>query len=366
MRLLCSVFFLMIYSELAAQDLQYVFRAGDHGYNCFRIPAIVKTNSGALLAFAEARKNGCGDAGDIDLVLRRSVDNGRTWSAMQIVWDDADNTCGNPSPVVDALTGKIVLLSTWNLGTDHEPMIINQTSADSRRIFVLQSTDDGVSWSLPKEITKDVKRPNWTWYATGPVNGIQIKYGKFKGRLIIPCDHIEAETKKYFSHTVHSDDGGETWKLGGTTPSDQVNESTIAEIGRGRLLLNMRNYNPLRVRQTSVSRNGGETWSALTPDTNLIEPVCQASLIRLDDRKKTVLAFSNPANAKKRAEMTVRISYDKGKTWPKRRIIWFGPAAYSNLVLTAEGNIACLFEGGIKSAYEGIAFTLLGTFIDDN
>lgn len=356
MRLALFFIVLNLFSFVHAQDLHYLFTAGENGYKCFRIPAIVKTNKGILLAFAEARKNGCGDAGDIDLVMRRSNDDGKTWSAMQIVWDDGGNTCGNPAPVVDRRTGKVLLLSTWNLGTDHEPMIIDQTSKDTRRIFVLSSSDDGSSWSPAREITDNVKLKDWTWYATGPVNGIQVLNGKYKNRLIIPCDHIEARTKKYFSHTIHSDDGGETWKLGGSTPSDQVNESTIAELKKGKLLLNMRNYNQLRARQTSTSSDGGETWSALMSDTSLIEPICQASLLRLGN-KNPVLAFSNPANTKQRVGMTIKFSYDLGRTWTGKLVLWEGPAAYSNLVQLEDGRLACFFEGGKRSAYEGIAFT---------
>lgn len=363
MRILILIGLFLFLQGTQAQEFNYIYRAGDNGYACFRIPAIVKTNAGTLLAFAEARKTGCGDAGDIDLVLRRSEDNGKTWLPMQIVWNDADNTCGNPAPVVDQKTGKIILLSTWNLGADHEPMIINQISKNTRRIYVMNSIDDGRSWSTAKDITNDVKLPNWTWYATGPVNGIQIQKGKYKGRLIIPCDHIEAGTKKYFSHTIHSDDGGDNWELGGSTPTDQVNESTIAELDKGRLLLNMRNYNQQRVRQTSISTTGGESWSSLTPDTGLIEPVCQASLLRLSNKKKTILAFSNPASTSKRAGMTVRLSYDLGKTWTMSKLLWSGPSAYSNLVQLSSGQLACFFEAGIKSAYEGITFQILDTFI---
>lgn len=339
-----------------SQDLSYIFKPGDYGYACFRIPAIIKTNTGTLLAFAEARKDGCGDAGNIDLVLRRSHDGGQTWSVLQVIWDDENNTCGNPAPVLDQQTGNIFLLSTWNLGTDHEPMIIDQTSKNTRRVFVLRSTDDGQSWSAAKEITAAVKLPNWTWYATGPVNGIQVKKGRYKGRMIIPCDHIEAGSKKYFSHTIHSDDGGETWVLGGSTPTDQVNESTIAEIAKGKLLLNMRNYNQQRVRQTATSSDGGETWSALQPDTSLIEPVCQASLIRLEGQRNVHLAFSNPAHTSKRVGLTVRYSFDQGRSWPVKKLFWEGPSAYSNLVQLSSGSIGCLFEAGLRSAYEGIAF----------
>lgn len=365
MRYILFIVGIAIVNSSVAQALNYLYKAGDNGYACFRIPAIIKTKSGVLLAFAEARKNGCGDAGNIDLVLRRSVDQGKTWSPIQVVWDDADNTCGNPAPVVDQQTGKIILLSTWNLGEDHEPAIIQQTSKNTRRIFVLYSTDEGNSWTSAKEITAEVKRPSWTWYATGPVNGIQILQGKYKGRLVIPCDHIEAASKKYFSHIIHSDDGGEHWTLGGSTPTDQVNESTIAELKKGRLLLNMRNYTQQRVRQTSISKDGGQRWSPLIPDTTLIEPICQASLLRLDYPKKTILAFSNPANAKQRAGMTVRLSYDFGRSWLKSKQIWMGPSAYSNLVHLSNGELACFFEAGIKSAYEGIAFTILDNFIAD-
>ncbi len=340
-----------------SQDLNYLFKPGDEGYRCFRIPAVVATKNGTLLAFAEARTFNCGDAGDIDLVVKRSEDGGKTWSKLMLVWDDGANTCGNPAPVVDQKTGKVVLLSTWNLGTDHEPQIINGTSKDTRRIFVLSSVDDGISWSAPKEVTKDVKLPEWTWYATGPGNGIQIRSGKYKGRLVVPCDHIEAGSKKYFSHTIHSDDGGLSWTLGGTTPADGVNESTVAELPKGVLLLNMRNYSPARIRQTSVSKDGGASWSALQGDSALIEPVCQASMLWYNHKgRKPFLAFANPASAVSRTNMTVRISYDKGKTWALSQTLHNGPSAYSNLVILPNGNLACYFEAGKKGPYEGIVF----------
>lgn len=340
-----------------AQELSHLFRSGEEGYKCFRIPAIVTTGEGTVLAFAEGRKNGCGDTGNIDLVVKRSEDGGITWSALSVVWDDGDNVCGNPAPVADRKTGNIILLSTWNLGSDHESQIIDGTSRDTRRIFALTSTDDGRSWSAAKEITRTVKRPDWTWYATGPVNGIQVGKGKYKGRLVIPCDHIEAGTKKYFSHTIHSDDGGATWSLGGSTPADQVNESTVAELPGGRLMLNMRNYTSVRIRQTSVSSDGGESWSALKGDTALIEPVCQASLLSYKPRfRRPVLAFSNPASQASRTSMTVRISIDGGESWKLKQVIHDGPAAYSNLVALPNGNLACLYEAGIRSPYEGIVF----------
>jgi sialidase-1 len=343
-----------------AQELNYLFKPGDHGYKCFRIPAVVRSKSGTILAFAEARKNHCGDADDIDLVMRSSSDGGKTWSPLSIVWDDGGNTCGNPAPVVDEKNGRIVLLSTWNLGGDHEPQIINQKSKDTRRIFVMHSDNEGKNWTKPREITTSVKKTDWTWYATGPCNGIQIRKGTNAGRLVIPCDHIEAGSKKYFSHAIYSDDGGNNWKLGGSTPTDQVNECTVAELPKGKLLLNMRNYNQIRFRQTSLSEDGGNTWSALRQDTSLPEPVCQASLIRLwSAGRKPVLAFSNPADQKSRVGMTVRWSLDEGNTWAASKLVHAGPSAYSNLVELSGKHLGLLFEGGVASAYEGIAWTIL-------
>ena len=339
------------------QELNHLYKAGEEGYTCFRIPAIVTTTNGTLLAFAEARRNGCGDAGDIDLVVKRSSDNGKTWSKLSMVWNDSTNTCGNPAPVVDQKTGKIILLSTWNLGTDHEKDIIAKTSKDTRRVFVLSSSDDGQSWSTAKEITADVKKDNWTWYATGPGNGIQIRSGKNKGRLVIACDHIEADTKKNFSHSIYSDNGGINWKLGGTTPTDKLNESTVAELPKGVLMLNMRNAGPSRFRQVSLSKDGGDSWSEVKSDTALIEPVCQGNLLWYKyKRKKPFLVFSNPANQKARTTMTVRISYDKGKTWKLQNVLHEGPAAYSNLVVLPNGNLGCFYEAGNAKPYEGIVF----------
>ncbi|MCU0374289.1 MAG: glycoside hydrolase [Chitinophagaceae bacterium] len=337
-----------------AQENSFVFKNGESGYNCFRIPAIVKTTKGNLLAFAEGRKKGCGDTGYIDLVLKRSADGGKTWGNLQVVWTDSGNTCGNPAPVVDKQSGDIILLSTWNLGEDEEWEIIAGKSKSSRRIFVIRSANEGLNWTAPVEITSNVKNDNWTWYATGPVNGIQLNDARFKNRLIIPCDHIEAGSKKYFSHVIYSDDGGYNWKLGGTTPTDLVNECTVAELPNGRLLLNMRNYGNQRVRQTALSLDGGLSWSALQPDSALIEPVCQASLLGFYYKKQFILAFSNPADAKIRKQLTLKLSYNAGKTWLFEQILHSGPAAYSNLCRVNKNTLGCLYEGGNTNPYEGI------------
>lgn len=343
-------------------DLDYIFESGKDGYTCFRIPSMIQTDTGVLLAFAEGRKGGCSDTGNIDLVLKRSNDGGKTWSKLEVIWNDGENTCGNPAPVVDKASGELFLLSTWNLGSDHEREIINGESKDTRRVFVLSSKNEGKSWSRPKEITEHVKQANWTWYATGPVSGIQLERGQFKGRLVIPCDYVESETKKGGSHVIYSDDQGKTWALGGVVPGYNLNESTVAELSDGRLMLNMRNYGSAdRTRKVSVSEDGGVSWTPAFDDEKLIEPVCQGSLVAhaLPGDGKNLLVFSNPAERSKRINMTVRFSTDDGSSWPFHIAIHKGPSAYSNLVPLKNGNLGLVFEAGAESPYEGIAFTII-------
>lgn len=335
-----------------------VFVNGESGYACFRIPAIICTEKGILVAIAEGRKRGCSDTGDIDLVSKRSKDGGKTWSELRVIWDDHDNTCGNPAPVLDRSTGTIHLLSTWNLGEDREPQIIDQTSTDTRRVFVLQSADEGESWSTPVEITSSVKLSQWTWYATGPGSGIQLQYGSHQGRLMVACDHIEAGTKKYFSHVIFSDDHGQNWQLGGTTPMDKVNECEVAELTNGDLLLNMRNYDrSQQKRQVAWSKDGGLTWTDQRFQDELIEPICQGSLLVYRHKNQSALLFSNPASTEKRENMCLKISYDSGLTWPQTTVLFPGPSAYSDLVIDKKGRMGCLFESGVKNPYEQIIYT---------
>ena len=337
-----------------------VFVSGSAGCHTYRIPSLLVTARGTLLAFAEGRKSGGGDAGDIDLVLKRSTDQGRTWQAPQTLRDDAANTCGNPCAVLDRDTSTIWLLLTWNRGDDRESQIIAQHSKDTRRVFVMSSSDDGTTWSQPREITADVKPTNWTWYATGPGAGIQMEHGPHVGRLVVPCDHIEAGTKRYFSHVIYSDDHGKSWKLGGSTPQDQVNECEVVELAGGRLLLNMRNYNRAeKTRQQAVSADGGLAWTDQRHVPELTEPICQASIRRHSwpaAGRQGVVLFSNPASNIKRERFTIRASYDEGQTWPVSRLLDPRPSAYSCLAVLRDGSVGVLYEAGQKNAYETIVF----------
>jgi len=342
------------------QKLNYIFKSGTEGYATFRIPACVKTNNNRLLAFAEGRVNGSSDTGDIDLVMKSSDDGGKTWSPLQVIWNDDKNVCGNPAPVVDRKTGTIHLLMTWNLGNDHESEIIDLRSKDTRRVFISSSKDNGETWSQPQEITGNTKAKNWTWYATGPGHGIQLKHGTHKGRLLIPCDHIEAQTKHYYSHVIYSDDNGQSWQLGGSTPQHQVNECMATELPDGRVLLNMRNYDrSKKTRKISWSYDGGISWSNLQADTALIEPICQASLFYTEQDES--LWFLNPASTNSRTNMTLKRSLDFGKNWITQEVLYEGPSAYSDLCQIDTNKLGCLFEAGIASPYEGIVFTIVNT-----
>ena len=335
-------------STLAAEFSQVeVFRSGQDGYHTYRIPALIVTKQGTLLAFCEGRHSGGGDSGDIDLLLKRSRDGGRTWSAAQLVADFGEDTLGNPAPVVDRKTGAIVLLMTRNPGKVTERQIVEGTGNGTRTVWLSRSTDEGVTWTPPVEITSTTKAPDWTWYATGPGNGIQLR----DGRLVVACDHIVAGSKAMHSHVIISDDGGRTWTLGGSA-SDRTNESAVVELQDHSLMLNMRSYHGQNRRAVATSQDRGRTWSGLAIDEALIEPVCQASLISLG---KGRLLFSNPADTK-RVRMTVRLSRNDGQSWPVARLVHEGPAAYSSLASLKDGRIGLLYERGESRAYDVITF----------
>jgi sialidase-1 len=346
---------------------QDVFVAGQGGYHTYRIPALIVTSNQTLLAFCEGRKHSRSDTGDIDLLLKRSTDSGKTWGETQVVWDDGPNTCGNPCPVVDERTGIIWLLLTHNPGDTGEAQIKEHKGSGTRTVWVSRSEDNGKTWAPPVNITASTKDPSWGWYATGPGVGIQIQHGPHRGRLLIPCDYSfqgpdragRGPAVEGGSHIIYSDDHGQTWRLGGTV-SPQMNESQVVELSddEGGLLLNMRNTAKADRRAQSVSGDGGQTWTAPEYPPELVEPRCQASLLRYDwpnGKELGRLLFSNPASPRRR-DLTVRLSRDEGKTWPVAKTLHEGPAAYSCLAVLPDKAIGCLYECGRTNAYERISF----------
>ncbi|MHC4476868.1 MAG: exo-alpha-sialidase [Planctomycetota bacterium] len=332
-----------------------VFVSGDDGYHTYRIPSLFVTRKGTLLALCEGRKNSRSDSGDIDMLVKRSADNGKTWSDQRVIWNDASNTCGNPCAVVDQQTGTIWLLMTWNLGADAGSRIKKGTSQDTRRVYVCHSKDNGSSWSERLEITSATKRGDWRWYATGPGVGIQLRHEKHRGRLVIPCDHSSPDYG-FGSHVIYSDDHGISWRLGEAIKPG-CNECQVVELADGTLIMNMRNYGPTKkTRAISTSTDGGISWSPISNDPQLIEPTCQASFLRHTTAAGEPLLFSNPASQTDRIKMTVRLSRDQGKTWPIAKQLHPGPAAYSCLGVLGDGTIGCLYEAGKAHSYETITF----------
>jgi len=328
-----------------------VFTSGQDGYAAYRIPSLVLAPDDSLLAICEARRNSKSDTGDIDLVVKQSTDGGKTWGKQRVIWDDGENTCGNPCAVVENLTPRVFLLMTHNLGGDNEKEIKDRTAQGTRTVWVTSSDDHGRTWAKPREITADVKRDDWTWYATGPGCGIQLSQSSAAGRMVVPCDHNTVDGKR-FAHVIASDDHGRTWCLGGVTQGDEVNECEVVELADGQLLLNMRNYDrSTPARQIAFSKTGGDGWYDQRHDAVLVEPICQASIRRIEfpgrDGEPGLIAFSNPASTDKRQRMTLRGSLDDGQTWPAELVLYEGSSAYSCLARmpgVTPGDIGCLYE----------------------
>ncbi|WP_217211683.1 exo-alpha-sialidase [Streptomyces sp. AC550_RSS872] len=341
------------------------FRAGQEGYASFRIPAVVAGGAGTVLAFCEGRVESAADHGHIDIVLKRSTDGGRTWGPLAVVADNGRHLAGNPAPVV-LDTGRILLVHVRNHAGATEAAILRGevSDADGRRIWVRYSDDDGVTWSSPKEITAQVKRPGWRWYATTPGHAIQLS----TGRIVVPANHtipptpgdIGNEAKYNSGHCLLSDDRGATWRIGyvdeNTDGCINVNETTAAELPDGRVYFNTRNDSPSPGNRADAhSADGGATLvKPFRPQAGLSAPVCEGSVLQLRD--PDVLLFSGPADPAARALMTIRASTDGGLTWRSAHTVDGLPAAYSDLVRIDGATVGLLYETGDFSAYETIAF----------
>lgn len=351
------------------------FSAGQDGYDTFRIPAAVRTADGALVAFAEGRVGGAGDSGNIDVVRKRSGDGGCTWGPLDVVAAGDGDTRGNPAPVVDPRTGHIVLLTCYNSGDVTEAQIMRGevTPEQGRRVFVQTSGDDGRTFSPPREITADVKRPGWRWYATGPGHAVALTRGPHAGRLVVPANHSAAppagspdtgqEAKYYGAHALYSDDGGQTWQLGFVDESyDGVvnaNESSAAQLPDGRLYFSARDQNGGSVgnRLDSYSSDGGRTLDRPYAVQATLDdvPVVQGSVLQATGHGAPLL-FSGPSVPTARAAMAIFRSADEGATFSRAVTLSDLPAAYSDLVQPDAGTVGLLYETGDQGTYERIEF----------
>ena len=366
---------------------QDLFCPGECGYHLFRIPAIIATQSGNLLAFCEGRKNNHFDAGQIDLCMKRSFDLGRTWEPVRIIASDGRDTMGNPCPLVDQETGTIWMAFCRNYREDRSKAIMDRTARGTRTCWMMHSHDDGETWSDPTNMTARVKKSDWTGYGTGPGVGIQLR----DGRLLVPCYHGVAETKIYESHVIYSDNHGQTWHIGGSV-GPHCSESAVVELADGTILLNMRDETLPRAvargeiglddrgrpilpgggsgfcRAHAISQDRGMTWAAKQSARGLTDTVCQASILRYTEEAtqgKSHILFANPSSletkpvsdgypgGRQRKQMTIRLSDDEAKTWPIAKTINPGFAAYSCLVQLPDARIGCFYEAELPTSGRG-------------
>ena len=307
-----------------------LFITGTEGYHTYRIPALIVTQAGTVLAFCEARRNNGRDDDDIDLALKRSDDHGRTWSDRRIILHDGNDTTGNPCVVIDASRDTIWMLLCRN----------------NRRVFHMHSTDDGQTWSDPEEISEQVVDSEWPWIGTGPGHGIQLQ----GGRLLIPCWEGQGEGfcgDIQRSFAIYSEDGAMSWKRSAAMDRDLSDECEAVELTDGSVYMNMRSRQDRKQRAYSLSADGGVSWSPVQFDERLPERSCQGSIVRLicaPESHRNRILFCCPSDLEKRACLTVRMSYDEGESWPVSRVLYPGSAAYSNLAVTTDGHLLCLFE----------------------
>lgn len=353
----------------ASFEQQVLFRASqDPGYACFRIPAVVRSTHGTLLAFAEGRVHDCGDAGDIDIVVKRSTDGGRTWGPLQVVNEGAGDTHGNPAPIVDRETGRIVLAETYNTGrTDGRGCDV----PCDRTPHLQYSDDDGLSWSAPRDLSAEILPPNWnSWYATGPVHGIQLTRGRHAGRLVFGVNTETWNGSRVTANNaalITSDDGGAHWRIGASdswpiaedgTFRQKPSELTLTERADGSVLVSGREQDgtDLGHRTQTVSRDGGDSFTAPFRDLpGLYAPQVQGSVLRLGDR----VLLACPGDPDRRRTMMIRSSYDGGRTWDsvdRGTVVTTDWSGYSDLVGIGGGAVGLLYEGGAVDARDEVRF----------
>ncbi len=352
-----------------------LFDAGKDGYALYRIPGIATTQKGTLLAYCEARKSDRGDWGPIDIHLRRGTEGGKSWAAREQIAEVTGPHTKNPV----ALAQK---LGNPDDKTYNNPVAIPDNNGDVHflfcleymRCFYMKSSDDGRTFSKPVEITSTFEQfrseYNWKVLATGPTHGIQLR----NGRLLVPVwmstgtgGHAHRPS---VSSVIYSDNGGKKWERGeiAVTSIEETlhpSETIVAQLADGRVVLNVRTEAKANRRLNTYSADGVKGWSKPVFHEQLLEPVCNAAMVRLSSKPKQDrdrLLFSNPDNLTRadgkaipgsnrdRKNMSVKLSYDEGKSWPVNKVLEPGYSGYSDLTIAQDGTILCFYErGGLES-----------------
>lgn len=307
----------------------------------FRIPSLITSNNGTLLAFADGRLNNHLDVPNrIDFYLRRSNDNGTTWGEPIVI--SKTEYGGDACVVVDRTTGRIFLFYAYSKFKNIFASNGNHLSEDCLRSRYIYSDDDGLTWSDPVDLTANLYKPGDNSYWASAGTGIQLR----NGTLVIPIAIVRGNT--IYGGLLYSKDHGETWKRSSTNSFDSFDENTLVELNDGRIMVNARNHYGTGTRLITFTSDLGDTWESLTFDETLIDPVCQGNIMRytstLDGYTKDRILFSNPANRDSRVDGTLRISYDEGKTWAFSKIYQLGDSNYSCISILPDGKIGVLHE----------------------
>lgn len=332
-----------------------VFVSGKDGYHTYRIPAIEAAADGSLVAFAEARKNNMGDPGmennDIDLVMKRSTDGGKTWSAMRVIEDPGEKwSAANPATVVDRTNGRL-----WLLYLRCKPGRSTETAragTDDIETPARTSDDHGVTWSQPIDLTavaRDMKDSRWRSSVVGPGGPIQTR----NGRLMAAVWKVDPPGVL----AIFSEDHGKSWQRGDVVPGGRGDENQLVELADGRILMDIRqNSGPHRF--LAESADGGKTWSAPRPGVAVSPVACAIERYTLksagDDRDR--ILWTGPKGPGRR-NLVVLISCDEGKTFVNERLIWNKEAAYSDLTILKDKTVGVLWERGDQRGYQFITFT---------
>jgi len=388
--LLCCLLAALSFSAACAAEpfleKSDLFTAGDGGFKLFHIPGIVVTAKGTVLAWCEARKKGANEGGDwdqIEIVLKRSTDEGRTWSDFKSIANVPGPKTKNPASLkVKGVNPNDVTYNNPVLIADRDGTVHMLFCLEYMRCFYQRSTDDGQTWSTPVEITSAFEgfRPAYAWkvLATGPDHGIQLR----NGRLVVPV-WLSLATGNNGHHpsvtaTIYSDDQGKTWHHGeiavpNTEEWINPNETIAIELADGSVMLNVRSESKAHRRLVTISKDGATNWSTPKFDDALLEPICMGSMVRYSlarDGGRNRLLFCNPDNVSRedgkevagrfrdRKNLTVKLSYDEGKTWPVKRAVEPGPSMYSDIAVEKDGTILCLYDRGTKVGFAGEYITL--------